>query len=70
MIQKYKTALEDSSFLECYAVLLFCSLSVTTYHWTHSNITEDFNIPMRTAYLLEIQSCSRLINPLALEMDI
>jgi len=41
MIQKYKTAVEDSSFLECYAALLFFSVSVSTYHSTHSNITED-----------------------------
>jgi len=41
MIQKYKTAVEDLSFLEYYAALLFFSVSVTTYHLTHSNITED-----------------------------
>jgi hypothetical protein len=61
MIQKYKTAVEDSSFLECYVALLFFSVSVTTYHYTHNNITEDFNIAVRTAYLVEIQSYSRLI---------
>jgi hypothetical protein len=53
MIQNYITAVEDSNFLECYAPLPICGVSVTTYHSTHSNITEYFSIAVRTAYFVK-----------------